>query len=575
MDDKAPRKARRGMLPLAGYASSPALSHLHSIEHSSAGRTGCSWFTRCLTAWRAKRQMVFLACCAVISCLSPLRLMSDLSQFPWSVLQVAAAPLEREVAAPAARGGGASQGASKAHPVLRFSEADLRQVDDGFERHQNLYPTFLHGRSKQKSLVIYRTISTAATSEPYIVQRDLLIDGFLLQQAILQGGSSPRFLLVIDLAPISSFIKASLGPAAVATLHKEPGSPLLGFVNSAHWQRLRSLFFVPSRCEGVVLLNAPAIVLQLLSVFDHFLFHPNRNMGTGRGNPSSAHAIEAALASNKGGRFLLQGSLDTSALCDFVDPAEIPAEYAYACTAGAEEAESGKSKLGEAPETHVFFQSLFSLAKRLHGNLEKAKRRNPTLFDLSLKASAAGIKTALSFGPALLGDDPSESTSSADSKDVAKTRGAREKELKLPRSKTRGVSSKARAPARGVPAEPSRGETSAHAGGAKRRKRSSQIGPEASEAEAASGRDGVAEHAAPSVPAQESGDSEEFAVQVESPFFAPSGPESVPAEAAWGVDPTRGAWGEVEPTAQVALTRGFFVNEEEAQAVGSAFDDVD
>lgn len=579
--------------PAALSGAAPARDSRDSSCRGSAlsSKTdGCG--SRWLSSWSLKSKVSVLFV-AVVLCLSTFTSPREHSGTPWHVLQTsAAAPPKKEISprSPSAPNETAPQDPSRLLPMLRFSEEDLRHVEDGFERHQSLYPTFLHGYSKRSSLVIYRTISTAATAEPYTIQKDLLIDGFLLHQALLQGtAASPRFLLVIDLAPINSFIKASLGPSAVAKLHKQPESALLAFVNSPHWQNLRSLFFVPSRCEGVVLLNAPSIVLQLLSVFDHFLFHPNRNFGTGRGKPSSVHAIEAALANNKGGRFLLQASLDTSALCDFVEPAEIPVEYAYACVAGQQDSEEhGKAKLGEAPETLQFFQSLFDLAQRIHGNIEKAKRRNPTLFDLSLKASAAGIKTALSFGPSLLNSaEMSECNSSADGNaSAAHSTGGEKDSRQSPEKSGR------RAPESGKPHSTSsvaRGKEEARVHAPKRSRRPKPekraVRTEAdSKGSQPSPRPIATE---PSVPPARDSDQQKPvrdlppAAVVATPFqVAASAPGTElvwggGADYAWGVDATGGAWGAGQPKEELFLDRGYFVDEAEALAAGDAFDDLD
>lgn len=198
---------------------------------------------------------------------------------------------------------------------------------------------------------------------------------------------------MIDLENLASFIRSALTPVGVAALHKQPQSQVLAFVNSPQWQYLRSLFFIPAYCENVILLNAPPIVLQLLSVFDHFLFHPHRNPVTGRGHPDSVRLIQAAVAHNKGGRFLLQGSLGASALFDAVDQSQIPVEYLQQSR---ESEEGGKMSVDErkshaaggvienTPETVSLFKSLFQLTLQIEGSLELAKERNPTLASVAM-----------------------------------------------------------------------------------------------------------------------------------------------------------------------------------------------
>lgn len=206
-----------------------------------------------------------------------------------------------------------------------------------------------------------------------------------------------RFLLVIDLENIASFIRTALSPMGVASLHKQPQSQALSFVNSPQWQFLRSLFFIPAYCENVLVINAPPIVLQLLSVFDHFLFHPHRNPVTGRGHPESARLIQTAVAQNRGSRFLLQGSLDSSALLEAVDQSQLPVEYSESRDSD----EGSRASLVDGrthslvgglipttPETVSLFRSLFQVILQVEGSVESAKERNPTLASFALVKGA-------------------------------------------------------------------------------------------------------------------------------------------------------------------------------------------
>ncbi|PHJ21066.1 hypothetical protein CSUI_005090 [Cystoisospora suis] len=340
--------------------------------------------------------------------------------------------------------------ATPSPPVLPFSDDDLKMIARGFERHLQLYPACIHGRSKKGSVVIYRRLPTESANESYVPSRDLLVDAFLLQKVVQQtcaqgekgGEEGPcRFLLVIDLENIASFIRSALTPVGVATLHKQPQSQVLAFVNSPQWQYLRSLFFIPAYCENVILLNAPPIVLQLLSILDHFLFHPHRNPVTGRGHPDSARLIQAAVAQNKGGRFLLQGSLDTSALLDVVDQSQLPVEYLQQ----SQENEEGEISIDvrksvgmgglieSTPETVSLFKSLFQLTLQIEGSLELAKERNPTL------ASVAMVKGGKNDAFAALHDLRSRSPVSASSKSREKKAERKDVETESTRKNPVGI----------------------------------------------------------------------------------------------------------------------------------------
>ncbi|PFH31268.1 hypothetical protein BESB_031420 [Besnoitia besnoiti] len=496
--------------------------------------------------------------------------------------------------------------------LLRFSVEDLRNVESGFERHQSLYSTFLHGRSRQNSLVIYRKIAAAAADETYAVPGSLSIDGFLLQQALLQASSSTprvRFLLVIDLEEINPFIKTALNPVAVANLHRQPHSAPLAFANSPYWQTLRRLFFVPARCEGVILLNAPSIVLQLLSVFDHFLFHPNRSLATGYGNPASARAIQSALAHNKGGRFLLQGSLDTSALCEVVDSAQVPAEYSCPPAAGAAAASAGAKRLGETTEALYFFQALFELVKRLDGGVQKAKSRNPMLFDFSVKATAAGIKASLCSG---LGADANGSASAVcplpgDSDAVAPA-GAAKEETQSGEGGAKKASDGKRQRSRRSPRSSKTGSSEntgqGNTDGGKRSGKKAQPGDQQKDA-----RRSTSEYGAGAASAGQKGSTEGtvnaadanagFSASLGSAdglagswgasgfggqdglgaFGAQFGDAGAGGQLIWGAGAddaggVGGGWGG-EATSKVPVDRGFFMSESEALEVGHEFDDLD
>lgn len=70
--------------------------------------------------------------------------------------------------------------------ALPFSDDDLKMIARGSERHLQLYPVFIHGRSKKGSVVIYRRPPAEAANESYLPSRDLLVDAFLLQKVVQQ-----------------------------------------------------------------------------------------------------------------------------------------------------------------------------------------------------------------------------------------------------------------------------------------------------------------------------------------------------------------------------------------------------